>query len=566
MTKSNEGSRFQIAETIEQKPFENPAVQSFFLKWCEANDSIVPRVIDRFEWEEKVGQSGVLAKSEHGKQNLYIPKDLRLWEMVGVMEAVDHDTFAGDPGKQNKKKAEIVALGKTFRNAGRYIAERLDSIKEGGEIAMALLEEFYDYGELLMGDELLPSGKMSDAETEEVDRFLAGDKLYESRLARVANGDREAERRKTLAQFFRVTEKAFELRQKSKEGKLRAGGSGLKPWQNDTPIHSAFLAKMEESMKHEIETPRRELEGSVFRRGMEFLRRNMSFDKLPGTLNVYYLELGNKEKTLREALQIDKRKRELVATRKAGNMVKIIGMENGIANSIQGAIGEYPYHEDVYKPVDILADQTFNCVGASMIGGSLMQEAGLNYLVGDIPEHSLLFMVTSDGEVQVRDMLDKTVNEILKDEMIIGSMSDGTPVDISDIVAFSGQSSSSSLSFELIKSKLSKTGDKGREFVTLFHPEEGQRVQVLLNIGTTLSDLGHNKEAVEAFHQIISLVPNFAEAHTALGHLYTRLGHNDEAIEEYRKAIAINPKDVHSYHDLSLVLARLGHKDFGKRN
>ena len=68
------------------------------------------------------GRKGVLEKRPDGKQTLYLPEDLQLWEMVGVMEVVDHDTFAVKPERQNEKKDELVALGKLFQNSGAYIA------------------------------------------------------------------------------------------------------------------------------------------------------------------------------------------------------------------------------------------------------------------------------------------------------------------------------------------------------------------------------------------------------------------------------------------------------------
>ena len=91
-----EEHKFEIQSVVEQRPFEQPAVRAFFTKWCDINDSIVPQIIDRKEWGER-GMRGVLEKREDGKQNLYLPEDLALWEMVGVMEVIDLDTFSAKP-------------------------------------------------------------------------------------------------------------------------------------------------------------------------------------------------------------------------------------------------------------------------------------------------------------------------------------------------------------------------------------------------------------------------------------------------------------------------------------
>ena len=73
-----EKPKFEIRRTINQKPFENKAVQSFFNKWCEINDSIQPQVVTREQWDN-LGMQGILEKRLDGKQTLFIPENLQLW-------------------------------------------------------------------------------------------------------------------------------------------------------------------------------------------------------------------------------------------------------------------------------------------------------------------------------------------------------------------------------------------------------------------------------------------------------------------------------------------------------
>ncbi|KKS20882.1 MAG: hypothetical protein UU78_C0049G0007 [Candidatus Roizmanbacteria bacterium GW2011_GWC2_41_7] len=230
---------FEIRPVIEQKPFENPAVQFFFSKWCEINDSIEPQYVDRKTWEER-GVKGILERNIDGKQTLYIPHDLALWEMVGIMETVDHDTYAQKPEKKDTAKEKILILGKEFQNAGIYIAKRLNFITNGREIAHGLAEEFYGYGQSLIErkspeqfasvDEISKK-ELTPSETDEIDRFLAGDRLYKARKASVERKAAidpksmeelvEQERCDTLAQFFRVSEKAFLLSENPQTGELQ---------------------------------------------------------------------------------------------------------------------------------------------------------------------------------------------------------------------------------------------------------------------------------------------------------------------------------------------------------
>lgn len=606
--------KFEIKPVIEQTPFESPVVQSFFTKWCEINDAIQPEMVDRRDWEQR-GAKGILEKRPDGKQILFIPKDLHLWEMVGVMEAVDSDTFTAKPERQDEAKKKLLELGKTFQGAGIYIAQRLDTIGQGREIASALALEFYDYGRsLIEGKKSEKSESVADIasraltgqEIEVIDRFLAGDRLYESRRERAEKvtardpGKKdqfyEAGRQKTLAQFFRASAKAFAL---------------SKP--------PAFLAKVEKAMAQKIETPKRELVGSIFRRGMELLQRNMPFDKLPNYVKDSILHWQNGETTLRDALQIDELRQELKSYRngefdrvgllklaisfvkrceslakKYGNannhygreirhigydynaetgynldpfkkierlselgqlskqeidqlkeeysLLKLIGdKEREITDKIQRAVSGFPYEQGANNPSEIVANQCINCVGASMLGGALMQEAGLDYLVGDVPSHSILFLVTSDGQVEWRDMLDGSLNGIVTDSMIDGRKKDGSLLTTADIVAFSKNPTPEGLMFDIksekYRDKLYWFKEGQRQYVTLFGPEYGQQIQVLTNSGHIFQSFGRYKEAIEAYRQAVAVDPKSAKPYYGLYVVLESLGRHEEAIEAYQRFI-----------------------------
>ncbi|MBI2057980.1 MAG: tetratricopeptide repeat protein [Candidatus Yanofskybacteria bacterium] len=576
--------KFEIQSIIEQKPFENTAVRAFFKKWCEANDSIVPEAVSRDDWEQKDAKD-ILEKRPDGKQTLYLPHDLQLWEMVGVMEVVDRDTFAVEPERQIQKKKELLALGKLFQNSGRYIAQRLDSIEHGKEIASALAEEFYNYGQsLVVGKkaeavvnlEDIASNNLTPSEVEEVDRFLAGDNLYKSRQARAekARGGKwaklfnmaqdkrgefyEAERRKTLAQFFRASEKAFELKQKTKNLDLKTDKTELKPWQNDAPVHQMFLEKVERAISQKIETPKRELVGSIFRRGMELLYKSMPFDTLPEWVKNAYLHWDNGENTLREALQIDRLKTELEDVRQSGSIVKISDMEQKITDKIQGVVSRFTYKSMASSPSEMVASQLINCVGASVLGGALMKEVGLNYLVGHVPEHSILFLITKNGHVEWRDMLSAKFNEELTDEMITGRKKDGSRITVKDIAEFSRNPKPRGLTFALTKSKMTWLKKWQRQDVTVFEAEYGQKVQVLSNMGAALFDLGRYEEATEVYRWAIAVDPEYVYAYNNLGSALFLLGRYEEATEVYQQGIAVDSEFAQSYDGLGSALLRLG--------
>ena len=550
---------FEVRSKTEQKPFENPAVRSFFYEWCKVNDSIRPRIISREEWEQK-SVSGLLEKRPDGMQDLFIPQDLQLWEMVKVMEAIDRDTFADQPEKQAEKKEELFKLGGTFTNAGVYIAQRLDAIPKGKEAARVLAEDFFEYGQSLAGGkkpkEKTDIGDMAlhlldPEEVAAVDRFLAGENLYAARQARAdkaalkdpENRDKiyESERQKTLAQFFRVAAKA--------------------------PAHSDFLRKVNRAMEKQIATPHRELVASVFRRGMELLRKNMPFDELPNLPPgareaVFHWENG--EATLREALGIEQLKTELEEVRQTGDLTAIGDKEREITNLIQGAVSGFSRKAGTTNPSEIVVTQSINCVGASMLGGTFLAEVGIKYLVGHVPHHSILVLAASDGKIEWRDMLYPDFNEEITDEVIEGKSKTGAPLTTKDIFAYANNSAPEGLMFDIkgagYRKKIGWVKEGKRQFLTVFPPEIGQKIEVLYNVGKTLSALGREEEALEAYRQASAVDPKFANLYHEMGVVLTKLGRNAEAVEAYRQASIIDPENAYPYFGLGMGFFALDRK------
>lgn len=595
MENSGEQPKFEIKTIVEQKPFESEAVRGFFDKWCKVNDSIKLKFVDRDEWDIKK-EEGILQKRERSKLNLFfqkrtgekstifIPKDLQLWEMIGVIEAVDNDTFANKLEMTGKAKEKISDLGKTFEDAGIFIAKRIEGITQGREIAEALALEFYEYGqalksgvkpEMTVGIEDLAQKELTSEETEKSERFLAGETLYNSRHKRAEEKSKntglslnlayEAECQETLNQFFRVADKAFKLQDKEKTGELiKKKNNSLKPWKNDTPIHNAFIKRIKQSLVREIETPKQELVSSVFRRGMELLQRYMPFDKLPREVKDTFLHWQNGEKTLREALQIDKLKAELAEVRKTQDIAKISEKEREIADSIQIIVSNFPGSDSGCKPSEMIATQLISCVGASTLGGTLMNEVGLNYLVGAVPNHSILFLVTADGSVEWRDMLNPQDNENLKDNMIKGQKEDGFDLTVADIVAFSKNPTPKELMFDIQNmdsNKLSWVEAGQRQYVSIFSPEYGQKIQILSNVSMFLYNIGQNEKALEAYHQIMLFDPKNADLYANFGAILSNLGRKEEAVEIYRQGLVIDPKNAVLYFNLGNTLLKLGREE-----
>ena len=73
---------------------------------------------------------------------------------------------------------------------------------------------------------------------------------------------------------------------------------------------------------------------------------------------------------------------------------------------------------------------------------------------------------------------------------------------------------------------------------------------------------GRHKEAIEAFKQVIRILPNYAEVYLELGKNYWALGMHKEAMEAHKQAIRINPDDALAHFGLGRAYYNLGrHKE-----
>jgi tetratricopeptide (TPR) repeat protein len=603
---------FDTRKTIEQTSFAEPVAQSFFIEWCRVNDHIQPEFIERNDWERGGGLENILADRSDGRKTLRLPKDLHLWEMVDVVGAVDKDTLSHNLERQGTKIKEIRRLGSMFEHAGIYFAKRADGIKEGREIAENLARDFYTYGVALTGGgrpvdvpiESIALSELSLEETREVDKWLAGEKLYNTRIKKAKNEYGEIDvkleekiRQNTLDQFFRVAEKAFEKQLKRKRSGAEHNRTGLKPWESVTPIDVSIINEINQKTKQAIETPRRELVGSIFRRGMELLKSNMPYDTIPVSIRESIETWKRRENTLRGALNIDGLKAEMDEIRSQKDKEEIAKQERILAHNIQKAISNIPYEEGADSPSEIVMNREINCVAASMLGGSFLSELGIGYLVGDIPQHSVLLLVTAKGEVEYMDMLAPWNNHILNDNNISWNK-DGPSISLLELADFATNPGERNIRFKLGGdefmgySGLFVNGDLP---ITVYGPDFGQMLQKLNNIAVRyedksqfdeagfaydvglnldpgsrgllknyaplLYDLGKREEAVDVYRTAIALDPDDASLYEVLADTLSKLGRRGEAIESYRKSLELGNRDINTFHNLGKLLTSDGMED-----
>jgi tetratricopeptide (TPR) repeat protein len=578
----SEESGFSLQPTIEQHPFQDVSLQSFFAEWCRINDSITPQYIDRQQWEEK-RMKGILEDQTKGKKILFLPQDLHLWEMGEVIESIDADTYLKKPEQQQLHKEELIKLGKTFCDMGIYISKRIDSIKKGRSLAEKLAEEFFGYGESIKAgkksEKQVPIEEMgklplSEAETDAIDHLITGDKLYASRFAKHKSLDSdqniiEDQRRETLAQLFRVAQKTLNLQNDPQHGEKSPKFKERQPWESTTPFHTTVLHKTEAHINALIEEPKQKLKLAIFRRGLEKLASEMKFTNWKIAVNNLFIELNIdlslEEKKIKTALGIPQLKKNLEDMHRTGNIEKLSKREIEIASLIQKAISTFPRKDSANNPSQMVVDSYINCVGASMLGGQLLSEVGLHYLVGDLPGHSILFLITSDNKVIWMDMLNPHLNQELTNEMIEGKKDNGAPLETLDIVRFINNENLKRLRFNMVtnssKDKFWWLKNEEEKYVNIFKPEVGQFIQTLHNTGSELIMLGKNEDAIKVLNQVIQIDPKYSFSYNGLGNALLKLGKYDDAISAYRKAINNDPNYAFPYKGLGVALSEINKTD-----
>jgi predicted nucleic acid-binding Zn ribbon protein len=512
-------SPFVLKKTVEQRPFRDLGVQQFFTRWCAVNDGIVPVYISREQWKDQQSKGILIPTKEKGSKQLikklYIPEDLQLWEMVGVMDAVDRDTYAQQPERQGDKKKELEKLGQTFKHAGTYLAQRLKSIVEGRSIAATLAQELYAYGDsLLTGQPAveLPSlenvaqEQLSSTELDEVDHWLAGDNLYRARreraetehVAATTNREEVVEkmRQRTLRQFFRTSEKAMQLQHSPTDGSSTEGSL--------SPLHEAFLKKINTNLELQVEKPRTELMSAAFRRGLEKLYNDINDSagtknwrtKLDTTFKKFGFDLKLGEQKLKETLKIDEMKKELADVRATGDTEKITEKEREFALRIQSEVRRLEYDAKLTNPADIAAFQKVNCVGFTTVGLALQRAIGLDVLIISQPNHSTSFLVTRDNRVFTDEMQGEPQLNEIRDQDITGTLPSGQKVLTRDLVNLSRrQGDISRITFEVAPAQArgqywfvyEPSDEEPRPYIMhAYHPDVGMPLTILNNLQGTL--------------------------------------------------------------------------------
>ncbi len=89
----------------------------------------------------------------------------------------------------------------------------------------------------------------------------------------------------------------------------------------------------------------------------------------------------------------------------------------------------------------------------------------------------------------------------------------------------------------------------------LFGNKEDKKKE-LLESAQKLADQGDTPKALKELQKALELDPNYKEAHTAMGFIYSDMGQSDDAVQVFKKVISIDNNSPEAWNNLGLMLAR----------
>ncbi len=266
------------------------------------------------------------------------------------------------------------------------------------------------------------------------------------------------------------------------------------------------------------------------------------------------------QEKLYNVLNIPSLKAELEEVRRTGDVGKIGEKELEIASRVQDHIRTLPFKEHSNNPSEMIAEGYINCVGASAQGGGFLSELGINYLVGNVPDHSILVLSTSDKRVIWLDMLNYVPNEVLTDEMIQKTTRDGKVLRVDDVWDFSHHPTAGGLildiDLETFRTQIPGVKEDQSPYLIVLPPSTGHLVQLLNNTASLLHIADMKEEALVAYQLAIAVDPQIADLYKNFALTLSSVGRYDEAIKAARQAIALDPRHYDSYEHLGKALVK----------
>ncbi len=299
----------------------------------------------------------------------------------------------------------------------------------------------------------------------------------------------------------------------------------------------------------------------VWPQGREFLLTNLTTDALsPDGLKLLGFN-SPKPAELKTALSafIAGSRDKLSAAKSNGNAEEIANVERTIARDIRTIISGIPYEKSVDYPAAMANRRALNCVGAQYLGGHILNEIGLTYLMAEVPQHSVYMLVTtSDNKVYLQDMLNPDTDVEMTDK----KMEDGVVTDLTNLRTSTTEDGVLTFTIdtpELDEMKQNVLPIQGKQFICRAYSSEiGYSLQLLYNLSLKF----HNPEWVVSFSKIgLSISSQYAPLEIRLGNATEILNGIEAAKPHYEEALKLEPHVAANHTRLARLHYQMGEYD-----
>lgn len=267
------------------------------------------------------------------------------------------------------------------------------------------------------------------------------------------------------------------------------------------------------------------LSSAMFRAGKEHLRDEIGTSTVTGAL----------QEKLVDALRIHYNRDVLRVLRATKTAVYVGKWEEHIARSIQRLLARYAYDRHQAFPAMIARQEKMNCLGATILMGSMLEECDIRFLQGYVTRHVLTILLTADRRVVWVDPLAPHTTEEIRNAHI-------APLRTDDIISYSHNPSLQNLTIHIaaehFRNKVQGWTEDREEpaLLTLFPPEEGQHAMLLDATGYALIWLKKYETAAEALRLAVAELPSYGSSHAHLGLALRYLGEKGSAHTAYERA------------------------------
>jgi len=408
---SNESrTELTMKEVLHQPIFAQQAFQDFICEWVKKCDNISIKFSSDIQKPQFT--------TENNSTKIILSDSTTIWQLPQFFEQLE--ATYGEAGKSiaSKAKYEIETLASTIHLAGQYLHKYSSQIKVGKEYIDDISSAFID---IELPKTLSKSPQINTEEQDEsVKKWLVGSEKYERLMKTISQLPIEER-----AQYSdRVQSKLIE---QSMRRLVREYDAQLHLPQQDA---SQLGYKIESGVYYDLENKKFALVRALFEKGLNTLLNTIKSVQnknevmqlaADGIVNIEDF-IKSCEIILYKELDIDSKKSELIELKKHSVSPETISKkEYEFALEVQQKVMSIPYNFNKNDIVDSINTNTYQCILASLIGGKLLQELGIEVRGLRLNTHLGLLIITNDKKIYNLEMQSDRHNQEISAENFDGT-------------------------------------------------------------------------------------------------------------------------------------------------